>query len=207
MAERSAHGTSPPTGCAAQSEPFLLVERTGLGALNLRGSGRAFMTAAAETLGAPLPAVPNTTSACEQVLVLWLAPDEWLVRLAASDVEAQRAALARDLVDCRAAVLDVSDRDRVLRISGEAARDVLAAGCPLDLHPRVFRPGACARSHYLKIPVLIHRIGEGSIFDVGTPRSYADDLWVLLLDAGSEFLSDRSQGGVDGLDHAPAADP
>ena len=192
MAERQPHESSPLKGCAVESEPILLVERTGLGTLSLRGSGPAFMAATGDSLGVPLPAEPNTTSACGRALALWLGPDEWLVRLPVTDVGPRLAALRRNLAGRRASVVDVSDRDCIIRISGDAARDILAAGCPLDLHPRVFRPGACARSHCCRIPILVDRVDEGSTFDLQTPRSYAGDLWEFLAEASSEFRYMRS---------------
>jgi heterotetrameric sarcosine oxidase gamma subunit len=35
-------------------------------------------------------------------------------------------------------VVDVSAQRTTLRLRGEHARDLLAGGCSLDLHPRVF---------------------------------------------------------------------
>ena len=84
-------------------------------------------------------------------------------------------------------MVDVSDRDCVLTISGDAARDVLAGGCPLNLHERVFQPGACARSHCFRIPVLVNRVDAGSTFDVQMPRSYAGDLWEFLVEAAADL--------------------
>ena len=39
----------------------------------------------------------------------------------------------------------------VLHLSGAPVREVLAQGCPLDLHPSVFGAGQCAQSHFFKL--------------------------------------------------------
>jgi sarcosine oxidase subunit gamma len=68
---------------------------------------------------------------------------------------------------------------------------VLAKGCPLDLHPRAFPPGACAQSLLAKVAVLIHLQDDdrarGPSFDVYVARSFAHYLWMWLEDAGREY--------------------
>ncbi len=64
-----------------------LVERTGLGALSVRGSGVEFFAAAARALGVALPAEPTTTRRHGCRLAVWLGPDEWLVRVPLGEVE------------------------------------------------------------------------------------------------------------------------
>lgn len=53
----------------------------------------------------------------------------------------------------------------------------------------------------------MERVDERSTFDVQKPRSYAGGPWEFLVDASSESRCARSQGGVDGVDHALATDP
>ena len=84
-------------------------------------------------------------------------------------------------------MVDVSDRACVLRLSGAAARGVLVQGCPLDLHPRLFAPGACAQSRYLKTAILIDQVDERPTYDLQAPRSRAQYLWELLVEASREF--------------------
>ena len=43
-------------------------------------------------------------------------------------------------------MVDVSAQRTTLRLRGEHARDLLAGGCSLDLHPRVFGRGAAAQT-------------------------------------------------------------
>ena len=172
-----------------------LDERQELGALILRGAGARFLATAARVLGRALPTQPNTTRRCGPRLALWLGPDEWLVRQPIAEVEAVAGSLRRALVDTHATVVDVSDRACVLRLSGAAARGVLAQGCPLDLHPRAFRPGDCAQSHYLKSAILIDQVDDLPTYDLQVPRSCARYLWDLLVEASRELARDGSARG------------
>jgi sarcosine oxidase subunit gamma len=46
----------------------------------------------------------------------------------------------------------VSGGQTTLHLHGSHVRDVLAKGCPIDFHPRVFGIGQCAQSHLGKAP-------------------------------------------------------
>lgn len=132
------------------------------------------------TLGLDLPTVPNTAAAGTDATILWLAPDEWLI-VASPDAASD---LPPALDACHAAVMDMSDALCVIRIAGERARDALAQGCSLDLHPRAF-PGV-ARTRLAKADVLLHAV-DGSAapaFDIYVARSYADYLWRWLIASG-----------------------
>ena len=186
LASPSAH--SPLAAFEPLDEGQLgLIERSELGALVVRGSGPAFLATAARVLGVPLPTEPNTTQGHGACLALWLGPDEWLLRLPLAEAEAWAESLQSALAEEHAAVVDVSDRACVLRLSGAAARGVLAQGCPLDLHPRLFQPGACAQSHYLKTAILIDQVDERPTYDLQVPRARAQYLWELLVEASREF--------------------
>ena len=54
---------------------------------------------------------------------------------------------------------------------------MLNCGCPLDLHPRVLRPGDCAQSLLGHVNALFYRPDERSAFIVMVARSFAADAW------------------------------
>jgi len=142
---------------------------------------------AAETLlGCPLPAV-NRCSEGEGRAVLWLGPDAFLV----IGAEGDEARLAAALAPHRAAVTDVSDGRAMLELAGKSARNLLAKGCPLDLHPHLFRPGDCAQSHFGKARILLRQRDESPRYELFVERSYADYLWRFLLDGAEEFRDTR----------------
>ena len=170
-----------------------LCERQDLGKIDLRGDphDRAFMAAVGRVLDLLLPSEPCTSAAKAQIAALWLGPDEWLVTCPAHDVPRLVGALREALADVHAAITDVTDGRVAFRLAGPNARDVLAKGCPLDLHPRVFPVGSCAQSLLGKATVLIHLLDDqtegGPGFDLHVARSFADYLWLWLEDAGREY--------------------
>jgi sarcosine oxidase subunit gamma len=161
----------------------------GLTLLNLRGdagSGK-FRRIVRHELRIDLPQEANTmdsknANGVEHAL-LWLGPDEWLVKstqAAATLAPALQSALAAEF----AAVTDVSSAYAVFRLSGARVPAVLQAGCPLDLHPRVFAEGQCAQSHFFKAQSLLWReAGEGGGWMVMFRRSFAEYAMDMLLDA------------------------
>jgi sarcosine oxidase subunit gamma len=65
-------------------------------------------------------------------------------------------------------------------LSGAPVREVLAQGCPLDLHPRVFGPGASAGSHYFKASIWLWQTDETPIYEVLVRRSFMGYFWLML---------------------------
>jgi sarcosine oxidase subunit gamma len=170
-----------------------LGERQGLGKLDLRGDphDRTFMTAIGRVLDLLLPTEPCTSATRERISALWLGPDQWLLACPEPEVAGLVGSLREALFDAHAAITDVTDGRVAFRLAGPSGRDVLAKGCPLDLHPRAFPLGACAQSLLAKASVLIHLLDEdrerGPSFDVYVARSFAHYLWLWLEDAGREY--------------------
>jgi sarcosine oxidase subunit gamma len=163
-----------------------------LGKIELRGdpADRSFMAAVGRTVDLLLPSEPNTTAGRGDLTALWLGPDAWLLACPPDKVAAQVGALRKALADVHAAITDVSDGRVALRLAGPNARDVLAKGCPLDLHPRALAPDCCAQSLLAKASVLIHLLDDaqrGPTFDLYVGRSFAHYLWTWLDDAGREY--------------------
>jgi sarcosine oxidase subunit gamma len=157
----------------------------GLGHLNLRGNAGNpnFVKATEDILGQKLPTVPNTMSA-NMHRVYWLGPDEWLIL---TDSKTLVEELQQSLSPLHGAVNDVSGGQIALRVSGTQVRDVLAKGCTLDFHPRVFTAGMCAQSGLAKASVLFSLTGEADTFDVIVRRSFADYLVRWLRHAADEY--------------------
>lgn len=141
-------------------------------------------------LDLPLPTEPGSVARSDELSVLWLGPDEWLVIGAAGT--------QRELVDRleiaagadHASIVDVSAQRTTLLVAGARARDVLAHGCTLDLHPRTFDTDRCAQTLLARAHVvLINRDAEESTFWVLCCSSIAPYLATWLLDAATEYLS------------------
>lgn len=176
-----------------QPRGIRLAERTGLGKIDLRGdpAERAFMTGVGRVLDLLLPTEPNTSAAKGGVSAFWQGPDQWLLTCAADDVAFFINSLREALTDSHAAITEVSDGRIALTLAGPSAREVLAKGCPLDLHARAFEPGQCAQSLLAKASVLLHLREDdphtGPTFDLYVARSFVHYLWSWLEDAGREY--------------------
>lgn len=166
-----------------------IAERAFTGMLVLRGNALdpAFAAAVHGALGFDLPLIANTATSAGSNGALWLGPDEWLVVTAPDDTMARAVGLKVALVGLHAAVTDIGDSRTIIRLSGPKARDVLAKGCPLDLHPRVFGPGRVAQSLIGRAGVIIHQIDEVPSYDVYVLASFAAYLWNWLTDAGLDY--------------------
>jgi sarcosine oxidase subunit gamma len=173
------------------STRFALRERAFLDLVNVRGepSDAAFVEAVAAVAGLRLPAGPNTVARGERYDALWLGPDEWLLRsVEPAPAGGLHARLTSALAGADAAAVDVGSGYTVLEISGAQAREALARGCPLDLHPRVFKTGQCAQSLFFKTAIVLAPTGDERM-DLVVRRSFADYFCRILLDAAAPLLA------------------
>jgi sarcosine oxidase subunit gamma len=126
--------------------------------------------------------------------LIWAGPQQWL---AISEDRAAPERLARAL-EGLAAVSDQSDGRAVLRLSGPKLRDTMAKGCPVDLHPRAFRPGDTALTAIAHIGVQLWQLDEAPTFEIAVFRSMAGSFWRWLSGSAAEF-------GLEVRDVSPAA--
>jgi sarcosine oxidase, subunit gamma len=168
------------------AEDVRLQERAFLGHINLRcDPADAELTGAIErALECSLPRKPNTFQRASAGLkVLWLGPDEWLVVTPEGGEEMVAAALRRAVSEGFAGVVELGSGQTVIEIAGPRAREVIAKGCPLDLHPRMFGPGSCAQSRLARALVTIAQVDGTPTFELIVRRSFADYVWRFLTDA------------------------
>ena len=191
-ARRESPLTGWPVDWSAQSS-VQISERPFQGHVNLRGDAgdAVFLEAVTGALGCSLPLTPNTVSGDADLSVLWLGPDEWLIFTPPDGESAVVTSLEGALGDTLSSVTDVTGGQTVIRLSGANARNLLAKGCPLDLHPRVFGPGRCAQTLVAKAMVTIYHVDDAPTFDLVIRRSFADYLRAWLQDAAQEFGLER----------------
>jgi len=165
-----------PASMPATQDPHLLADwREGLAILNLRGPGDdpGFRAAVGYAISLELPGAAPSTSARQQLRVIRTGPDEWFLIGQAPSTHVLGDALRMALTGLHHAVTDVSGGYVVMNLAGPAAREVLAAGCPLDLHPRAFGPGSSAASHYFKAPIVMWQTDTLPSFEVMVRSSLA----------------------------------
>jgi len=182
-----------PTSALANRAPvdgdIVLRELPPRGKINLRGdAGDGDFTAAAfDVLGVALPVAANTVAVTDGVTVFWLGPDEWLIHCKLTDTDALLQQLRARLAGMHFAATEVTDYFTVLELRGEQAAEVLARGCPLDLHARAFPAGACAQTRFGNATVLLHQPAavdnavtnavDSTVFRIQVRWSFAGYVW------------------------------
>lgn len=171
------------TAAAAKSDAsgadVLIGESAHRAIVNIRGDGKdaAFVSAVKAVTGVDLPVKPNTTATAGDFRILWLGPTEWWIVTTGGVEEKLVADLRQAFTGQHAAVIDVSESRTVITLSGAKARDVLARGCSLDLHPRVFGPGQCAQTGLTKANIMLDQIDGTPSFEIYILKSFGDYLW------------------------------
>lgn len=168
---------------ASASEQALVAGwRNGLVIINLRGSAEdaEFVASAARVLDVDLPREPCTSVGNDLLRVVWAGPDEWFVISSKGRADHTVDKFRTGLGNVHHAVTDVSSGYSVMQLLGVSARDVLAQGCPLDLHPRAFKPGTSARSNYFKTSVLIWQADDAPTYELLVRRSFMNYFWLML---------------------------
>jgi sarcosine oxidase subunit gamma len=159
-------------------EPFVAMIDVRLGTVGPEVSSR---------LGVDLPTAPNTWVATGSGRAVWLGPDEWLLT-STTDSPAELETRVRDAVlPLGGSATDVSAQRIGLRISGTRAREVLAKGCSIDLHPRAFHAGRSAQTTLGQAGVMLLSLG-GEGVAVLVRSSFAGYLASWLLDASLEYV-------------------
>ena len=171
-----------PTTRASTGQSLLAGWRHGQSVLNLRGNpdDTAFREGVSQALGLDLPTQACTTVANDTHRLVWVGPDDWFVIGPKGQAGAIEAALREALAGQHVAVTDVSGGYTVLHLSDTPVRDVLAQGCPLDLHPRVFGPGASAGSVFFKASVWLWQADDAPVYEVLVRSSFRGYVWLML---------------------------
>lgn len=156
--------------------------REGLSILNLRGDAAdaAFRGAAAQALGMPLPTTAGSSCSVGALRIVWAGPDDWFIIGPRGEADAIVARLHAVLAGQHVAVTDVSSGYTVLSLTGAPVREVLAQGCPLDLHPREFGVGRVAGTHFFKASVWLWQTEDAPAYELLVRRSFRGYVWLLL---------------------------
>jgi sarcosine oxidase subunit gamma len=173
-----------PRGAAPRIE-----EEAFHGFINLRGrvDNTRFLAGSLKVLGCEPPTTANTVVDSGAYRIYWLGPDEWLIKTPAGGQDELRQALLKALDGAFCSVVDNSSGLTTLHITGEYSAALLATDCPLDLHPREFKPGQCAQTRLARAGMTLSPLPDHTGFEVIIRRSFADYLLLWLQDAAVAF--------------------
>jgi sarcosine oxidase subunit gamma len=139
--------------------------------------------AAGAAFGVTLPEDPCRANDAGGRAALWLGPDEQLLLAPAADARSIAERLQTALAGIPHSLVDVSQRQVAVRVNGPDAAELLNSGCPLDLDPAAFPPGACTRTVLAKAEVVLWRI-RAQEYHLEVWRSYSAYVLGWLREAG-----------------------
>lgn len=133
------------------------------------------VAALSTALGLDLPVKPKTSSSANGRTALWIGPDEWLVFADVGAGLVQAAAKSGALHSAT----DISHRNTAILVSGPGAVAAINTGCPQDLSLETFPVGACSRTLFGKVEIVLLRTAEDA-FRVEVWRSFSGYAFGLL---------------------------
>ncbi len=150
-----------------------------------KGRRAALNDAARAAFGVELPARPKRVAAGRTAFI-GMAPGQFLA--VGQGVDPMR--FATDLSERlghAASVSDQSDARAILRLSGPRARDALAKGLAVDLHPKAFGPGDAAQSVIALIGAHLWQIDDAPTYEIAVFRSYAGSFAEFIAASAAEY--------------------
>lgn len=154
--------------------------------LRLRGYDDAVLDALDRSLSVALPRAPNHAAGADP-RVIGLAPGEWMIVGGAISDDLLLSAAAGAII---AHVANVGEGRVAYAVAGPRARDLIAKGCPIDLHPRAFAAGRSAQSVLAQVFVVIDQPSNDAVFHLYAEASYARYLELWFADAVLEFRTE-----------------
>jgi sarcosine oxidase subunit gamma len=150
-----------------------------------KGRNDALLQRVHDAFGLELPSLPRR-SAVGSLAFVWAGPGHWLACSNGEEGQILEARLRTHLSEF-AAACGQSDGRAIIRITGPRARDALAKGVPIDLHPRAFKPGDAAVTVVAHIGVHFWQIDDVPSYEFCVFRSFAPSFWQWLAEACAEF--------------------
>ena len=163
------------------------------GKINVRGksSDKEFMKNIGSVLDLVLPIEPNVRIFNNNLNIIWLGPNEWLVETPEDEKDKIISLLESKLNPQNTAITDVSFNRIVLRLEGKNVFILLSKFLVANLDKILKSNYNVAQTIFIKIPVLLIRNNtnnEDASLDLHLNRSHSKYVYELLVD-GSKNLN------------------
>ncbi|MEE9375235.1 MAG: sarcosine oxidase subunit gamma family protein [Rhizobiaceae bacterium] len=132
--------------------------------------------------------VPSVASSVNDVIALPLSPDQWLL-ISEKETNDNLSKRIGKKISKYGHVSEQSDGRVCIRISGLKARELMARGCRLDLHPSVTQSGFCAQTIMAQVGVIVHQVDEDPTYDLYVLSGFAHSFWHWLNQTSEQFNS------------------
>lgn len=144
------------------------------------------VAALGEAFGVALPVEACRASSNGSRAALWLGPDEWLLIAPDGEMPVLGVWLTDALGGEPASIVDVSDRNVGIAVSGPKAAEAINGFNPLDLDAKAFPVGTCTRTVFGKAEIALWRTGK-DVFRIEVWRSFAPYVLGCLDEAMREY--------------------
>ena len=157
-----------------------------LGHLTLRCDPNSPLIAIAQSiLGVALPLSPLTSVEQGDLVVRWIAPDEWLISLPNDQVFDLETRFRAEM-NGHHSLVNGSGGVTVYKLRGKNVVDMLKKSTPVDLHDSEFPVGKVVSTVFAKSGAVIRRTDEAE-FELVVRRSFADYIWIWIQSASQEY--------------------
>ena len=161
--------------------------------INLRGklNDKIFIINTGKILNVLLPIEPNTSNHNDELKVIWLSPNEWLIEVYNQNTFINIFEnLKMSLNEENTAVTDVTENKTIFRVSGKNLYKLLSKFMIIDLEETLKNISSVVQTIFIKVPVLIirnHKNNQIQNIDIHVNRSHSKYVIELLID-GSKNL-------------------
>ena len=159
--------------------------------INLRGKNRDFITKIGKTLSIIPPTDPNISSGDDNLNILWLSPDEWLL-YSNSSIDSKNNNILEDKLYNEiskvklGSVSNVTDHWIMINMNGNDIFELLSSGCPFNFNKFKNLKGAVVQTIVNHVDVIIHNRGSNNL-NLFVRRSFSEHLFSWMNDAASRI--------------------
>lgn len=179
-------GLSDMAAHANSDAGVIFSESALLGHLTLRCDPNSPLIEVAQgILGVALPLSPLTSVESGELVVRWIAPDEWLISLPNDQVFDLETRFRAEM-NGHHSLVNGSGGMTVYKLRGKHVVDLLKRSTPVDLHDSEFPVGKVVSTVFAKSGAVIRRVAKDE-FELVVRRSFADYIWLWIQDASQEF--------------------
>ena len=155
--------------------------------INLRGKNRDFITKIGKELSIIPPTDPNTSSGNDNLNILWLSPDEWLLysnnKTEIHDSNELENNLYNSISKAKiGSVTNVTDHWVMINLKGDKVYELLSAGCPFDFNKFKNLKGAVTQTLINHTDTIIHNKNNNDL-NIFVRRSFSNHLWSWMNDS------------------------
>ena len=160
--------------------------------INLRGKKRDFITKIGKLLSIIPPIESNTSSAYENLNLIWLSPDEWMLyesekKYVENDIYKLEDELYKEISKVNyGSVTNITDHWVMINLKGENVYDLLSTSCPFDFNKFKSNKGSVVQTIFNHIDVIIHNKNTNDL-NLFVRRSFSEHLFSWMNDAASRM--------------------